>query len=97
MKAAELHSFTGLPGVRGTLQGPIVRSVNGVMQAFKTHRICALASDHGAIEAWRDDAGIFRAHLLRRHVSVKDTSAPNKTGLYGWIVYAIREMQMPQG
>lgn len=89
----DVHSFANLPGVKGQLRGPIVRTVTGVMQALREHRICAMASDNGAIEVWRDDAGLFHAHLVRHHVTVKETTAKNRTGLYGWLVYAITEMK----
>lgn len=66
----DLSTFSGMPGTKGQLQGPMVGSAASAVKAMKSHRVCSAASDHGSITVWRDDDGNLRA-VFHRFMSSK--------------------------
>ncbi len=59
----ELVEHALLPGVEGTLKGPIVQTYSGAVRALKVHRVAAAAASHCAIIVWKDDAGQYRGGI----------------------------------
>lgn len=81
-----LHTFKGMPDVkRGTLRGPMVRTVNGFLIALRKHRICSAAGDDGAVNVYRADDGTFRCSFCRYLAYVSNETFTNKTAVRKWL------------
>lgn len=78
-------TYRGMEGVAGDLEGPFVGSKSAMIAALKDERIVVATGDFGALTAWRDDAGLYRAEFHRRLMSLAKTWAPSRTGLYGFV------------
>lgn len=60
-----MGKFVGLDGVTGEKDALRLTSVSGALQIIKAGGACGTAGDNGAVTAWRDDAGKYRAELSR--------------------------------
>lgn len=75
-----------LPGVkRGTLRGPMAKSVTGFMKALEKHRVVADAGDHGAAMVYRDDAGNFRCKYMVRWSEIDAQTLKTKAAVRCWL------------
>lgn len=87
-KAPDLNAFGGMEGLRPgqKLRGPIVsRTVGGFLTAIRQYRVCATASDHGAVTVWIDNKKKLRAAFTRFHSTIDQRSFPTKDELAVWL------------
>lgn len=77
--------FSGMPGVTGPLEGPLVSSVTGLLRALEAHRIASAAGDDGSVTAWIDDAGTIRASFQRFHSELSGGTFKSSAELRRWL------------
>jgi hypothetical protein len=50
-----LFDFEGMPGVKGTLKGPFIKSVNAANIVLRKRRVVSAAGDFGCVNVYRRD------------------------------------------
>lgn len=97
-KTPRLERFGGMEGLRSgqQLRGPVVsRTVGGFLTGIRRHRVCAAASDHGAITVWIDNRKQLRAALTRYHSTVDQKIFPTKDELSTWLKLWLPKLETP--
>lgn len=82
----DLHTFSGMPGVKRRLRGPMAKSPSGFLKALRKHRIVSDAGDHGSVMAYTDDKKQIRAAFLRYHATISEDVFTSKAALRRWLV-----------
>lgn len=64
--------LTGLPGVkRNEIDAYYINHTSDIEPVLEQGYACTAAGSSGAINVWKDDAGIIRGELMRRCISVE--------------------------
>lgn len=83
-----------MPGVkRRSLRGPLASSATGFLSALRKHRVCGAAGDHGAVTAWIDDDGKYRATFSRWCQVLEAGTFNTKASLGAWLRHALPRMR----
>ena len=78
--------YIGLLGVAGgKLEGPMARSVSGIMAELRTNRICSAAGNNGAVTVWKDDDGAWRCAFCRHRMTVGEATVGTKAQVREWL------------
>ena len=61
-----MPTLKGLPGTSGDVEAFAVRSRSAVLRCLRKQKAATAAGDHGALNVWIDDDGLFRCEFMRR-------------------------------
>lgn len=77
-KEKPICQLDGLPGVkREKTDAYWFKDVNDIEATLELGYACTSAGDNGAINVWKDDAGIIRGKLMRYCVTVEKRTFAN--------------------
>ena len=83
-----LIQFVDLPVVSngGKLKGlNVSRTVTAFDLALRKRRVCSAAGDYGALNAWRDDKGQYRACFCQWLAVKAMREFPTKAAMLKWV------------
>lgn len=76
----------GLSGVkRKSLEAQIFRRPDQASRLLRTNRAITAADSNGAVNVWRDDAGLYRAEFYQHCVTKASWRGKQKTRLTEWL------------
>lgn len=78
--------FSGMPGVKKPLEGPLVGSVSAMVRGLSKHRIVSSAGDDGSVTAYVDDKGVLRATFCRYRSMIDGGTFKSKAELRRWLI-----------
>nr|DAT55946.1 MAG TPA: hypothetical protein [Caudoviricetes sp.] len=71
-KEKPICQLEGLPGVkRHEIDAYWFKDVNDIEATLELGYACTSAGDNGAINVWKDDAGIIRSELMRHCITIE--------------------------
>jgi hypothetical protein len=71
-KEKPIYQLDGLPGVkRRKVDAYLINDTSDIEPTLELGYACTAAGDNGAINVWKDDAGIIRGELMRYCVTVE--------------------------
>lgn len=80
-----LCEFTGMPGVKRNLKGPLVNSITAFMREISKHRIVSDAGSYGSLIIYRDDKGVLRGERHVRHNTEDRAEFKTKKEMRAWL------------
>lgn len=79
-------TLAGLPGIRKKMvKAAWAKTPSGFIAALARHRAVTAAGDDGAVNAYRDDAGNYRAHFSRHWSILSEETFASKAALRRWL------------
>ncbi len=81
-----MATLTGLDGVAASeTPAAMIRSRTAGMRALMLHGAITAAGDRGAINVWRDDAGLYRCELMRFGVAHERAEWKHLAAVDSWL------------
>jgi hypothetical protein len=78
--------MTGLPGVRKKkIEAVYATGPYGFTRALENYRCATAAGDDGAVNAYIDDKGQYRAHFCRHYAVLAEGIFTSKAALRRWL------------
>jgi len=74
-----------LPGTRRDVEAVSVQSRSAAIRALRNKQASTAAGDHGALNVWIDDEGLFRCEFMRRCRSVNAERFAYMAAVDAWL------------
>jgi hypothetical protein len=90
-----MPTLSGLPGKRRDVEAVSVQSRTAAMQSLRSGQAATAAGDHGALNVWIDDEGLFRAEFMRRCRSIDAKQFKYLASVDAWLRVWFPRLSVP--